>query len=278
MNPQATQHKQDSSSGPALKPEHIKPTTIAEGHASGTTSPDHPNTVSSGSRLPHLKRSDSSETLLTSLSEETVTSEPSLIYPNAPKGTPRESVAGDVPHSQSHELHVSDLSAKLRAMPTFTTGEFTPPTSVKDPQGKAQKTVAFTEPVARDTSGNVYTPTHGTPNARNLPAVVRAQTIKFKADVAEYHAEKARREAANDSRAATPTQTVQSPPSKLFPEHSTWADLAEEDVSKGLQRLFRVARDEHSLGSSKTIEEYYSQRLGKLLKGAEIRFDPKYLQ
>ncbi|KAK1022374.1 hypothetical protein LTR33_018260 [Friedmanniomyces endolithicus] len=74
----------------------------------------------------------------------------------------------------------------------------------------------------------------------------------------------------------TPTKSLgtKTPPTKdLFPEHSNWANVAEEDVVSGLKRLAMLARDEHKVDPSKTVEQIYSERLAKLIKANELQFD-----
>ncbi|KAK0946932.1 hypothetical protein LTR29_001514 [Friedmanniomyces endolithicus] len=78
----------------------------------------------------------------------------------------------------------------------------------------------------------------------------------------------------------TPTKSLgtKTPPTKdLFPEHSNWANVAEEDVISGLKRLTMLARDEHKVDPSRTVEEIYSERLAKLLKACELQFDQSKL-
>lgn len=57
-----------------------------------------------------------------------------------------------------------------------------------------------------------------------------------------------------------------------FPEHSTWAALAEEDVSNALKRLTTLAKDEHKWCPVKSAEEVYSARLTKLIKEGELKY------
>ena len=61
-------------------------------------------------------------------------------------------------------------------------------------------------------------------------------------------------------------------------ENSTWVKLAVEDVERGLERLATAAKDEHKIDPTKTVEEYYSETLAEIIKGAEIKLDPKHLQ
>lgn len=63
------------------------------------------------------------------------------------------------------------------------------------------------------------------------------------------------------------------PDKKVFPEFTTWDAFAEEDVASGLQRLAMLAKDLHKVDNTKTVREYYSERLAVILKAAEIDFD-----
>ena len=69
-----------------------------------------------------------------------------------------------------------------------------------------------------------------------------------------------------------------SPPSEHIHEHSTWVNVAVEDITRGLKRLAEAASDLHKIDDSKTIEEYYSEILANVVKEADVKFDPKYLQ
>ncbi|KAK3109228.1 hypothetical protein LTR53_017748 [Teratosphaeriaceae sp. CCFEE 6253] len=59
----------------------------------------------------------------------------------------------------------------------------------------------------------------------------------------------------------------------LFPEHTTWAQVAEEDVVLGLKRLAMAARDEELIDPSKPAEQIYNERLIRLLRAAEFKVD-----
>ncbi|KXL49277.1 hypothetical protein M433DRAFT_472025 [Acidomyces richmondensis BFW] len=56
-------------------------------------------------------------------------------------------------------------------------------------------------------------------------------------------------------------------------EYSAWETPAEEEVTKGLQRLTMLARDLHLRDPSRSVEEHYSERLSVVLRRAEIQFD-----
>lgn len=48
-------------------------------------------------------------------------------------------------------------------------------------------------------------------------------------------------------------------------------------MKKGLARLFTLALDEYKADAGKGVQQYYSERLAKLLKEADITFDCSYL-
>lgn len=56
-------------------------------------------------------------------------------------------------------------------------------------------------------------------------------------------------------------------------EKTTWEDEALEMASLGLARLVQLAKDEHALDSSKSVEQYFSAHLAKVIKEAEVEFD-----
>lgn len=49
--------------------------------------------------------------------------------------------------------------------------------------------------------------------------------------------------------------------------------MAEEDVENALKRLAMAAKDEHERDPSKTVKQYYSEALAKIIKDGEIEFD-----
>ncbi|QIW98877.1 hypothetical protein AMS68_004395 [Peltaster fructicola] len=62
-------------------------------------------------------------------------------------------------------------------------------------------------------------------------------------------------------------------------EHSSWAEIAEEDVVRALARMAMLAKDEHKENNFKQpVSHYYSTRMARLLRAGEIEFDSKYLQ
>ncbi|KAI5364207.1 hypothetical protein Slin15195_G098650 [Septoria linicola] len=60
-------------------------------------------------------------------------------------------------------------------------------------------------------------------------------------------------------------------------EFNNWGDEAEDAIHAALAKLAQLARDEHKANPEKTVEQYFSQRLGKLLTQGEVQFDSRYL-
>lgn len=77
---------------------------------------------------------------------------------------------------------------------------------------------------------------------------------------------------------STPTRLSQVTTAPPTFEHSTWAVIAEEDVKLALKRMAQSARDEHQKDPSKSVEDYYSERLARLIGTAEVEFDARYLR
>ncbi len=61
-------------------------------------------------------------------------------------------------------------------------------------------------------------------------------------------------------------------------EYSNWGDEAEETVRGALAVLAQLARDENKADPSKSVEEFFSQRLAKLVREGEVQFDVALLQ
>ena len=75
-----------------------------------------------------------------------------------------------------------------------------------------------------------------------------------------------------------PAPNNPTPPNEHVHEHSIWMTAASEDIEHGLARLATAAEDSHRIDDSKTVEEYYSEKLAELIQSGRIRFDPSYLQ
>ncbi|KAF7185458.1 hypothetical protein HII31_13207 [Pseudocercospora fuligena] len=72
--------------------------------------------------------------------------------------------------------------------------------------------------------------------------------------------------------------SITSEESAEFMEANNWVENAEEDLLNGLKRMATAAEDEHKADPSKSVQEYYSLRVAKVLKEGPIKFDGKYLK
>lgn len=197
-------------------------------------------------------RSNSNETVLTAISEGTVESTLSLNYPGPPLNSPEnQSLAGDQPDPLARGLgnmNLSNIDAKLHFMPGVLT---TPPAS----------DVASEHHHSGKAHMGVHVRDFGL--AQPKPRRISALTSGI------LQAERER-----DMKTPTPNKGKSSPPDRSeFMEHSIWEGIAEEDVEQALKRLAMLARDEFKKDQSKSVGRYYSERLAKLIKGAEIKFD-----
>lgn len=61
-------------------------------------------------------------------------------------------------------------------------------------------------------------------------------------------------------------------------EFATWKENAIQETHQGLRRIARAAKDHNKIDPTKSVEEHYGEILSKVLKEAEIKLDPKYLQ
>lgn len=64
----------------------------------------------------------------------------------------------------------------------------------------------------------------------------------------------------------------------VFMEHSNWENLADEDLDNALKRMVVLAIDLNKEHPEKSIEEYFAERVFKVLNVQEIKLDGKYLQ
>jgi hypothetical protein len=56
-------------------------------------------------------------------------------------------------------------------------------------------------------------------------------------------------------------------------EFNQWETYAEEDVANALTRLVTMARDLHDTDPSKSVQQYFSESLMKVLEGMEVKYD-----
>jgi len=221
-----------------------------------------------------LRRSISEETLATTISD--VSSSLSLNYPSAPLNTPAtQSIAGD---PKTTAADIENLADRLQ--------NTTPPASPSASTGQGE---------ANSTSGEGHDDEDPFKEGKaHLRAHVREDSElsrqSFKSPERKRPLSKhelLRKYAGNTDRSITPTRlsfvTVAAATSAAAPtgpptyEHTTWGPVAEEDTERALKRMAMLARDEHQKDPRRTVEEYYSMRLAKLIEEAEVSFDATHL-
>ena len=172
-----------------------------------------------------------------------------MVYPGAPVNSPEtQSIASD-----AGGLQLDDANEKLQNMPATVT----PPASEgDDSKGKAR----LRAPVRKDVPllNQLF-------KAAPRPVRKKVKVTRRRLDV-------------NNATTSEPKKSDKTPPEYHVHEHSTWLNMALEDVARGLKRLARAAKDENLIDDSKTVEEHYSENLAKEIKEVEIEFDLKYLQ
>ena len=193
-----------------------------------------------------LRRSTSEETLVSTVSD------PSMIYPGAPVNSPQtQSIAGDV------TMALANLDRKLSGVP----GGPTPPESEAD-VGEAGK------------------PHLRAPLKENVSLL--KQLFKRPPKLPKRKV-KVTRKRLDPTQPATLTPRKNnggSPGERDYNhvhENNTWVKIAVEDVERGLHRLTQAAMDENKIDSTKTVEQFYGEILGEILKQADVKLDPKYL-
>lgn len=82
----------------------------------------------------------------------------------------------------------------------------------------------------------------------------------------------------SDGAASFPLLSNDTEDSVVCPEFSNWGEDAEQLVRAGLAKLAQLANDENKNAPEKSIEQYFSEHLSKLLAGCDIKFDPSYLK
>lgn len=201
-----------------------------------------PATPFTGSSGYQLHRSQSQETLATSPSQF---SAPSIDYPRPPANTP---AAHSVIENHESTESVTDLTNRLQAMTAPSKTEST------ETEGKTPSRIRVNS--SMDLSKALF---KSPPKQRKI----------------------SRDELLSKYASAGPTpptrlnQVATAPPTF---EHSMWAVVAEEDVALALKRMAQSARDEHQKDPSKSVEQYYSERLARLIGVAEVEFDASYLR
>lgn len=246
-------------------------------------SPDVPQTPATSHKL---KRSASQETLATTMSE--VSSTPSFAYPGAPANTPAtQSLAGDM----AGDAIVMSMAADIKVAADRLMRTTSPTTSSstggdgKADGGDDDEQDPFKEGKAHLRS-TLREDTHLHPQLFKSPTPKRALR---KHDVLKKYV----LDPLAEDRSATPTHLsfvtrpaaspTPPPPSTASTaagtfEYSAWSSVAEEDTQRALKRMAMLAHDEFVKDPRRSVQEYYSVRLAKLIEEAEIAFDAACLQ
>lgn len=66
--------------------------------------------------------------------------------------------------------------------------------------------------------------------------------------------------------------------SEGVPESTNWAGEAVEMATVGLKRLVQLAKDENAQDPSKSVEQYYSEHLNKVIKEVGIEINAMVLE
>jgi len=222
-----------------------------------------------------LKRSASQETLATTMSE--VSSTPSLAYPGAPANTPAtQSLAGDA-GDMSMAADIDVAADRLLASSPSTPG-FDNEDPFKEGKAHLRSQLQREGEDANLRQALVKSPTPKRPLRKHEmlkkyvlgPAEDRSATPTHLSFV---------------TRAAAPTpppqqqqQTSMATTITTTFEESTWSAVAEEDTQRALKRMAMLAHDEYVKDPRRSIQEYYSERLARLIEEAEVAFDAAHLQ
>ena len=259
-----------------------------------TASPDVPQTPATSHKL---KRSASQETLATTMSE--VSSTPSLAYPGAPANTPAtQSLAGgDVGDAMIMSMAADIEIAADRLLRTSSS----PPTSPsstgggkadddddnneEDPfkEGKAHLRATLRE------ASPLRPQLFKSPTPQRTPRkhdVLKKFVLGPLAGEGEGEEDRSRTpthlsfvtKAASSSSSPTPAPPTSATTATATFEHSAWSSVAEEDTQRALKRMAMLAHDEYVKDPRRSVQEYYSVRLAKLIEEAEVAFDAAHLQ
>ncbi|KAK4889958.1 hypothetical protein LTR27_011288 [Elasticomyces elasticus] len=252
---------------------------------SGDTTPDYPKTPTAQSSVGNIKRRSSQESMsaITEAgsveSAETGTS--SLNYPGPPLNSPMtQSEIGDretpTPASIVDRLEES-IAEKLRNLPG-NLADYTPPTSPVNEGDEGKKFHCHGIDV-KD-----FAVWHDPPRpwgCYRLLTPKRTERKRIERTISRRSEDTAtpvltKFKWGDRSKDTSPGKTNVF--SGVFPEHSNWADFADQDVMVGLKRMMMLARDVNKIDPSKTVEHIYSERLAKLITEAEIKFDKSFLE
>ena len=219
-----------------------------------------------------------------------VSSTPSFAYPGAPANTPAtQSLAGDMAGDAIVMSMAADIEVAADRL-MRTSSPSTPPSSTsggnKGDAAHVDEQDPFKEGKAHLRS-TLREDTHLHPQLFKSPTPKRALR---KHDVLKKYV----LDPLAEDRSATPTHLsfVTRPAASPTPpppstsataaagtfEYSAWSSVAEEDTQRALKRMAMLAHDEFVKDPRRSVQEYYSVRLAKLIEEAEIAFDAACLQ
>jgi hypothetical protein len=256
-------------------------------------SPDVPQTPATSHKL---KRSASQETLATTLSGMSeVSSSPSLAYPGAPANTPAtQSLAGDAGEMAAMKMSLAaDVDVAAHRLSRTTSPSASSSTGGEGKADDANEYDPEEDPFKEGKAhlrSTLREDTHLHPQLFKSPKPKRA--LRKHEVLKKYVLD---RLADEEDRSRTPTHlsfvttrpaasptpspaTLTSTAAAGTFEYSAWSSVAEEDTQRALKRMAMLAHDEYVKDPRRSVQEYYSMRLAKLIEEAEVAFDAAHLQ
>jgi hypothetical protein len=238
-----------------------------------------------------LKRSASQETLATTLSVMSeVSSSRSLAYPGAPANTPAtQSLAGDAGEMAATKMSMS-LAANIDVAAHRLSRATSPSTSSSTGGGKADDELeaeedpfkegkAHLRSTLREDTGSLYPQLFKSPKPKRAlrkHEVLKKYVLDRLADPEEDRSRTPTHLSFVTRPASSPTPPPPATAAGTF-EYSAWSSVAEEDTQRALKRMAMLAHDEYVKDPRRSVQEYYSIRLAKLIEEAEVAFDAAHL-
>jgi hypothetical protein len=214
-----------------------------------------------------------------------VSSTPSLAYPGAPANTPAtQSLAGDMAGDAMVMSMAADIDVAAHRL-LHTASPCTPPSSTgggggggkadhddeKDPfrEGKAHLRSAPRE------DSTLHSQLFKSPTPKRA---LRKHEVLKKYLLDPLAEEDCSRTPTHLSFVTKRSPTPPPPAATATFEYSAWSSVAEEDTQRALKRMAMLAHDEFVKDPRRSVQEYYSVRLAKLIEEAEVAFDAAHLQ
>jgi hypothetical protein len=223
-----------------------------------------------------------------------VSSSPSLAYPGAPANTPAtQSLAGDAGEMAAMKMSLAaDIDVAAHRLSRTTSPSASSSTGGVD-GGKGDAVANEVDPF-KEGKARLRSPlredTHLHPQLFKSPKPKRALRKhevlkKYVLDRPADPEEDRSRTPTHLSFVTRPATSPTPPPPTLTPtaaagtfEYSAWSSVAEEDTQRALKRMAMLAHDEYVKDPRRSVQEYYSMRLAKLIEEAEVAFDAAHLQ